>query len=173
MQNFTPIPGQGGIAGLISEEPSADAMALTGLIYLMESFDAIDENIVECWNGHCPISDGFCSNFDRRLAIKAFRALRVARESSLAGAISVASNISSLSLTELGETQQADISMTQLWLLNRLWNLCLTHQLVLKQSEHVELCLDFPLYIAEAALLQSKSLNVGSREVHGVGLVSC
>ncbi|KAH8880197.1 hypothetical protein GQ53DRAFT_670383 [Thozetella sp. PMI_491] len=169
MQDFGSDSGEASVVGLISEE-KADVMALTGLLYLMESFDAIDENIVGCWNGHCAMSDGQCSSFDRRLAIKAFRALRVTRESSFSGTLSIAPSIVPLSLPELGESQQADISMTQLWLTNRLWNLCWTHNLVLNRSEHLELSSDFPIYVAEAALLRAQSLDMRAMEVHGLGL---
>ncbi|KAK6821161.1 C6 transcription factor [Apiospora arundinis] len=158
-----------GITGLISEE-KADSTALTGLLYLMESFNAIDENIIGCWNGHCHITDGQCSNFDRRHAIKAFRALRIAREASLSGTLSIALSVSPLPLPDLGETQDVDITMTQLWLLNRLWNLCSAHQFILKRSEHIELSSDFLLYVAEAALLHSRRWDMRSMEVHGVGL---
>lgn len=171
MQGGSSIGCNGGITGLISEE-KADSMALTGLLYLMESFDAIDENIIGCWNGHCAISDGQCSTFDRRHAIKAFRALRTARESSLCGTLSIVLSVSPLSLPELGETQQVDITMTQLWLLNRLWTLCSAHRFVLQRSEHIELSSDFPLYVAEATLLHSRTWDMRSMEVHGIGLVS-
>lgn len=148
-----------------------DSVGMVGLLYLMESFDAIDESVVECWTGYCKYSDGCCETFDRRRAIQMFRAQRRARESCLAGSISFEPSASLLPLEQLLESQQADISVTQFWLLNRLWNLCMSHGLLRESSDHAELRFDFAYHLANGLLSVCSNLSLPAMEVHGVGLV--
>lgn len=151
-------------------QDQADAIGMTGLLYLMETFDAIDESVVECWTGYCKYSDGCCETFDRRRAIQMFKAQRRAREGCLIGAISFEPSASLLPLTQLLESQQADISVTQFWLLNRLWNLCMSHGLLRDSSDHAELRIDFAYHVANALLSVCDNLALPSMEIHGVGL---
>lgn len=152
-------------------QDNADALNMIGLVYLMESFDAIDESVVECWIGACKFSDGYCETFDRRRAIRMFRLQHRLREACIAGDISYASSTSRTPLNQLPETQQADISVTQLWLLNRLWNLCSSHGLLREVSDHPELRFDFAYHIASTLVDTCDSLSLSAMEVHGVGFV--
>ena len=148
-----------------------DAIGMTGLLYLMETFDAIDESVVECWAGYCKYSDGRCETFDRRQAIRMFRAQRRAREGCLIGSLSFEPSASLLPLPQLLESQRADISVTQLWLTNRLWELCMSHGLLLETSDHAELRFDFAYHVANELVSVCNDLNPSSMEVHGVGLI--
>jgi hypothetical protein len=152
-------------------QDQADTIGMTGLLYLMETFDAIDERVVECWIGFCKFSDGCCETFDRRRAIQMFRAQHRARENCLIGGISFEPSASLIPLEQLLESQQADISVTQFWLLNRLWNLCMSHGLLRDNSDHAELRFDFAYHVADALLTSCEKLSLESMEVHGVGLV--
>ncbi|THW31216.1 hypothetical protein D6D25_05721 [Aureobasidium pullulans] len=152
-------------------QDQTDAIGMTGLLYLMETFDAIDESVVECWAGYCKYSDGHCEAFDRRRALRMFRAQQRAREDCLVGSISFEPSASILPLHQLLESQQADISVTQFWLLNRLWELCMSHGLLRENSEHAELRLDFAYHVARKLLAACDVLSIPSMEVHGVGLV--
>ncbi|THX67955.1 hypothetical protein D6D08_06492 [Aureobasidium pullulans] len=152
-------------------QDQTDAIGMTGLLYLMETFDAIDESVVECWAGYCKYSDGHCEAFDRRRALRMFRAQQRAREDCLVGSISFEPSASILPLHQLLESQQADISVTQFWLLNRLWELCMSHGLLRENSEHAELRLDFAYRVARKLLAACDVLSIPSMEVHGVGLV--
>jgi len=152
-------------------QDQTDAIGMTGLLYLMETFDAIDESVVECWAGYCKYSDGHCEAFDRRRALRMFRAQQRAREDCLVGSISFEPSASLLPLHQLLESQQADISVTQFWLLNRLWELCMSHGLLRDNSEHTELRLDFAYHVARKLLAACDVLSLPSMEVHGVGLV--
>jgi len=152
-------------------QDQADTIGMTGLLYLMETFDAIDESVVECWIGFCKYSDGRCETFDRRRALQMFRAQRRAREGCLTGRISYEPSASLIPLDSLLESQQADISVTQFWLLNRLWNICMSHGLLRDSSDHAELRYDFAYHIANALLTTCNKLGLPSMEVHGVGLV--
>ncbi|KAG9799438.1 Six-hairpin glycosidase, partial [Aureobasidium melanogenum] len=58
-------------------QDQTDTIGMTGLLHLMETFDAIDESVVECWAGYCKYSDGRCETFDRRQAIPASTAASV------------------------------------------------------------------------------------------------
>ncbi|KAI5276003.1 hypothetical protein E4T47_01035 [Aureobasidium subglaciale] len=152
-------------------QDQADAVGMTGLLYLMETFDAIDESVVECWAGYCKYSDGRCETFDRRQAVRMFRAQRRAREGCMVGKLSFEPSAYLQPLPQLLESQLADISVTQFWLLNRLWELCMSHGLLLDSSDHAELRYDFAYQVANELLNACDSLSLCSMEVHGVGLV--
>ncbi|KAI5203430.1 hypothetical protein E4T39_04283 [Aureobasidium subglaciale] len=152
-------------------QDQADAVGMTGLLYLMETFDAIDESVVECWAGYCKYSDGRCETFDRRQAVRMFRAQRRAREGCIVGKLSFEPSAYLIPLPQLLESQRADISVTQFWLLNRLWELCMSHGLLLESSDHVELRYDFAYHVANELLSSCNSLSLSSMEVHGVGLI--
>lgn len=169
MQAFDPRVTNEYISSLIYQDQE-DAVGMTGLLYLMDTFDAVDENVMDCWNGFCRYSDGACEAFDRRRALQTFRAQRRVREACLSGNISFAPQVTPLPLAQLVESQQADISIAQFWLLNRLWNLCLSHQLLRETSERDELRFDFACHIAHALLAYCSGLSLSAMEVHGVGI---
>lgn len=156
-----------------ASQDSRDALNMMGLVYLMETFDAIDESVVGCWVASCKFSDGYCETFDRRRAIRMFRAQHRVREACLTGDIemSYTSSTSRRPLDQLPETQRADISVTQLWLLNRLWNLCSSHGLLREVSDHPELRFDFAYHIASALTRTCGKLSLPAMEVHGVGFM--
>ena len=168
MQAFDPEAATEYISHLIFQEQS-DAVGMTGLLYLMETFDAIDESVIECWNGYCKYSDGACELFDRRRALQMFRAQHRARDACVNGNISFAPSASPLPLHELVDSQQADITLTQFWLLNRLWFLCLSHSLLRETSDHAELCYGYACQIASQLLVQCDRFALSAMEVHGVG----
>ncbi|KAK5170236.1 uncharacterized protein LTR77_004822 [Saxophila tyrrhenica] len=168
MADFNPTDASTYLSRLIYSDQS-DTKAMTGLLYLMESFDAIDENVIECWIGYCRYSDGVCETFDRRRALQTFRAQRRIREACLTGNISFAPSISPLPLSELMDSQRADITITQFWLLNRLWSICWSHGLLRDESDHPELQYDFACYVAHAVLATCDALPLESMEAHGVG----
>ncbi|KAK4493667.1 hypothetical protein PRZ48_014852 [Zasmidium cellare] len=169
MQAFDPNITEEYISSLIFQD-QADAVGMTGLLYLMDTFDAIDESVMDCWNGFCRFSDGACESFDRRRALQTFRAQRRVREACVAGNISFAPSVSPLPLAQLVESQQADISVTQFWTWNRLWNLCLSHQLLRETSDHAELQFGFACHIAHALIVYCNRLSLAAMEVHGVGM---
>lgn len=170
MQAFDAPAATEYISQLIYQDQS-DAVAVTGLLYLMDAFDAIDESVLECWNGYCKYSDGECETFDRRRALQMFRAQQRAREDCLAGNISFAPTARPVPLAELVDSQQADISVTQFWLLNRLWNLCLSHGLLRESSDRVELRFEYACRIARMLLATTNELPLHALEVHGIGMV--
>lgn len=170
MQAFDPTDATAFISSLIYQD-QADSVGMTGLLYLMDAFDSFDGSVIECWIGYCNYSDGVCDSFDRRRAMQMFKALYRAREASMDGNLSLAPSASPLPLTQLLETQQADISITQLWLLNRLWNLSLSHGLVRETSDYPELEFVFACRIARAMVDTCRTLSLASMEVHGVGFV--
>lgn len=76
-----------------------------------------------------------------------------------------------LSSASLTPSQEADILINQQWLQNRLWHLCLSHKLLVPQSEHTVLCIYHAITIAENTLRISQRMQLTSIEVHGVGLI--
>lgn len=168
MQAFDQSDATAFISSLIFQDQT-DAVGMTGLLYLMDAFDSFDGRVIECWLGYCNYSDGMCDSFDRRRALQMFKAQYKAREACLDGNISFAPSATPMPLSKLLETQQADISITQLWLLDRLWNLCLSHGLIRDASDHPELEYAFPCRIARAMMDTCHTLSLASMEVHGVG----
>ena len=168
MQAFDQSDTTAFISSLIFQNQT-DAVGMTGLLYLMDAFDSFDGSVIECWLGYCNYSDGMCDSFDRRRALQIFKAQYKAREACLDGNISFAPSATPMPLSKLLETQQADISITQLWLLDRLWNLCLSHGLIREASDHPELEYAFPCRVARVLIETSRTLSLASMEVHGVG----
>lgn len=76
-----------------------------------------------------------------------------------------------LSSASLTPAQEADILINQQWLQNRLWHLCLSHKLLIPQSEHTVLCIYHAISIAEDTLRLCQHMSLTSIEVHGVGLI--
>lgn len=170
MQSFSDAAATDNISRMLFVD-HVDATAMTGLMYLMEAFDAIDEHVVDCWIGYCRLSDGVCEAFDRRKALQMFRAQQRARQASISGNISYVPNVSPTSLANLLPSQIADITVTQFWLLNRIWSLSLSHGLLRPSSDRPELQYDFACHIANATLATCQDLSLSAMEVHGVGFV--
>jgi hypothetical protein len=170
MQAFDPDATNEYISSLIYQD-RADAVGMTALLYLMDTFDAIDESVMDCWNGYCRYSDGACEMFDRRRALQMFRAQHRVRDACLTGNILFAPSVEPLQMAQLLESQQIDISVTQLWLLGRLWQLCLTHGILRDTSDHAELRYDFACRIALILMSSCNVYSLSAMEVHGVGLM--
>ena len=162
------------ISTLIAHD-DMDAAGMMGLIQLMQLFDGIDEDIVNCWNNRCQATNGICKTFDRLRALKIFQTQFDVYQSQTSGIISYYSLIrpdgKRMSISDLKDGQQADVLITQQWLLNRLWQLCYTHGLLTLDSEHIELRFEYAIAIASSTLEICNSLSLSSMEVHGIGLV--
>lgn len=76
-----------------------------------------------------------------------------------------------LSTAKLTSSQEADILINQQWLQNRLWHLCLSHKLLVPQSDHAALCIYNAITIAENTLRICQKMPLNSIEAHGIGLV--
>lgn len=139
-------------------------------MFLAETFSVFDEGFIECWNDHCKKSDGLCEAFDRRRALQVFNAQRKVREDCMSGSIINMQSSQHLTLSELAASQQADISITHFWLLNRAWSLCFSHGLLHTISSHAELRYSYACQIAIALWAICKILPFEAMEVHGVGL---
>lgn len=157
-----------------------DAQGMMGLARLMELFDAIDEEVVDCWNRRCNIDHGYCEKLTAAKALEIHEnlgRLRTAErykgydwfERTKSGPQEAQTAHQGVGLRE---TQCADIFITQKWLQNRLWVLCSTHGLLTPVSDRVELTLNFAILIATDTLQLCKSLRISSMEAHGIGIVS-
>lgn len=170
------------VAGIIVHN-ERDAAGMMGLALLMELFDAIDEDIIDCWNGRCHADKGCCQKLDESRVLAVHDNLSSVSDTERyessdwfdpddeglrQGEHSITKTLGSL----LRETQCADVLVTQKWLQNRVWHLCLDHRLVEIGSERPELRLDYPLGLAESTIDLSRSLRISSMEAHGIGLVS-
>src|SRR3954465_10178343 len=46
-----------------------DAEGMMGLARMMELFDAIDEDVIDCWNRRCDITNGYCQRLTEAKAL--------------------------------------------------------------------------------------------------------
>lgn len=158
-----------------------DAEGMMGLARLMELFDAVDEDVVDCWNRRCNDNNGYCEKLTAAKALVIHQNLaRVSLSERYKGydwfeRTKSTPNEAQAAHQAVGlkETQCADIFITQKWLQNRLWVLCLTHRLLAPVSDRSELTFNYAIFIANEALQICKSLRISSMEAHGIGLVSC
>lgn len=152
-----------------------EATGMMGLIQLMQLFDGFDEDVINCWNDRCNVKNGGCRTFDRIRALEIFQTQFDVYESQTSGGVSyyplVRPDGKRISTSDLKDGQQADVLITQQWLLNRLWQLCYSHGLITADSEHTELRFEYAVAIASSTLEICKSLSLSSMEIHGVGLV--
>lgn len=159
-----------------------DAAGMMGLALLMELFDAIDEDIIECWNGRCDAASGHCRKLDEAKAINIHQNLSHVSDAEryesndwfdpeptggAGGQGGIARSLGGV----LRETQCADVLVTQKWLQNRVWHLCLGHGLLKIDSPHMEMTFNYSVTLAMQTLDLCRSLRISSMEAHGIGLV--
>ncbi|KAJ5092273.1 hypothetical protein NUU61_007143 [Penicillium alfredii] len=165
------------ISGIIVHNEK-DAEGMMGLARLMELFDAIDEDVIDCWNRRCDISNGYCQRLTEAKALSIHQNLGRINQSEryrgydwfeqAKGGHGETNNV--LLAIGLRETQAADVFITQKWLQNRVWLLCSTHGLLRTHSERPELTFGYAVSIAESTLQLCQSLRLSSMEAHGIGL---
>ncbi|KAA8643204.1 CeGAL family transcription factor [Aspergillus tanneri] len=166
------------VSGIIVHNEK-DAKGVMGLALLMELFDAVDEDVVDCWNRRCSINGGYCETLTETKVLAIHQKLsRVSESERYKGYDWFEHSKSTADETHsvypamgLRETQCADIFITKKWLQNRVWVLCSSHGLLKPASDHHELCFDYAISIAKEALEICQSLRLSSMEAHGIGLV--
>ncbi|KAF4283300.1 hypothetical protein KXV52_004654 [Aspergillus fumigatus] len=166
------------VSGIIVHNEK-DAEGMLGLARLMELFDAIDEEVVDCWNQRCNVNSGYCNNLTEEKALSIHQNLRRVCESErykgydwFERTKSVPGEVQSVQPTiSMRETQCADVFITKKWLQNRVWVLCSTHGLLRPVSDHPELSFEYAITVAVDALKICQSLRLSSMEAHGIGLV--
>ncbi|THY18538.1 hypothetical protein D6D01_07246 [Aureobasidium pullulans] len=161
----------GSLTSYSAHRDKTDSIGMISLLYFMEAYNAIDESVVECWAGYCKYSYGHCEVFDQRLALRMFRAQERARKDWLTGSISSEPSTPLLSVYQLLESQQIAIVVIHFWLMNKIWELCMSHGLLRDDSEHRELRLDFAYHVAYKFGTSCHAMNLHALEVHGVGIV--
>lgn len=165
------------VSGIIVHNEK-DAEGMMGLARLMELFDVIDEDVVHCWNQRCDISKGFCSRFTEAKAMSMYDSLdRISQVERFKGydwferAKGDQNDNNALLAMGLRETQAADVFITQRWIQNRVWLLCLNHGFLRSHSERPDLTFGYAVSIAESTLQLCRSLKLSSMEAHGIGFV--
>lgn len=156
-----------------------DAEGMMGLARMMELFDAIDEDVIDCWNRRCDSSNGYCPRLTKVKALSIHQNLNRVNQAEryrgydwferAKGGRGETSNATFA--MGLRETQAADVFITQKWLQNRVWLLSSTHGLLSAHSEHPELTFGYAVSVAETTLQLCQSLRLSSMEAHGIGLV--
>lgn len=161
-----------------------DVSALMGLSVLMKLFHVIADDDIDCWNGTCGASRGLCSKQNASKALSLHEKItrvdcqfhnRYYDRIDLDDVSSVGEEAGDNSTCFKSHnliSKYADILITQKWLQNRLWLLCLTHNLLEAESYRSELLFTYAVTLAESTLDICRSLPLSSMEAHGVGLVS-
>lgn len=147
-------------------DDSQSTREITGLLCLAHLFDGIDEDIIDCWNGRCRKTDSICDTTDRREILAVTRRIMTA-----ANRILPSNDLSATATTSLSESQRIDVLMTQLWILNRIWHLSMSHGLLQVASEHPVLTPDYSVALACAASMFCRQIKPQSLEVHGMGML--
>ncbi|KAK9477819.1 putative C6 transcription factor [Lipomyces japonicus] len=169
------------VSGIIVHDEK-DAVAMIGLTLLMEIFDSIDEEIMGCWNARCGALDLRCEIFSESKALAIHQSFARVSDSSryrsnewfdldFSTINSFSKEPIKLLRSFLSETQAADVLVTQKWMQNRLWHLCLTHNFLQVDSKHPELCFNYAFYLAETTLELCRSLRISAMEAHGIGII--
>ncbi|KAJ5449603.1 uncharacterized protein N7458_006052 [Penicillium daleae] len=163
------------VSGIIVHNEK-DAEGMMGLVRLMELFDAIDEDFIYCWNRRCDLRNGYCERFTEAKALSMYDSLQqVSQAERYKGydwfekAKVDGNDNNALLAMGLRETQAADVFITQKWVQNRVWLLCLNHGLLRTQSDRPELTFGFAVNIAESTIQLCRSLRLSSMEAHGIG----
>lgn len=141
-----------------------DIVAVQGLLQLMRLFDAIDEQVIPCWNRSCAPTLQACQKLTIHQVEKVYRSVAEALEA----------NGSSPWIDKppsLNASQWADCFVLQQWLLMRMWVSCLTHELLDSSSELVFMHPCFVLDIAEKVASECMALGTDVLEVHGSGMI--
>ncbi|KAK9849435.1 hypothetical protein MYU51_014363 [Penicillium brevicompactum] len=165
------------VSGIIVHNEK-DAEGMMGLARMMELFDAIDEDVIDCWNRRCDSSNGYCQRLTEAKALSIHQNLSRINQAEryrgydwferAKGGRGESSNV--ILPMGLRETQAADVFITQKWLQNRVWLLSSTHNLLSAHSERPELTFGYAVSIAESTLQLCQSLRLSSMEAHGIGL---
>ncbi|KAF2135982.1 uncharacterized protein K452DRAFT_322724 [Aplosporella prunicola CBS 121167] len=159
-------------------DDDAESAGTLGLVELMTLFDPINEDFLRCFNGQCGLGRQGCQYFDQNTAISIYQSINdhqrhmSSYEVSTPGQASdTAASLDWRAEISLKESQKADLKVNELWLMNRLWCVCLSHKVLTLQAEHPALRIDHSISIFEAALRLCQTLPLSSLEVHGVGLI--
>ncbi|KAK9334945.1 hypothetical protein LIPSTDRAFT_108179 [Lipomyces starkeyi NRRL Y-11557] len=137
--------------------------AAFGVTKLVSLFSIISVDILDCWNEKCAAgSGGCCTKITTERALDMHRLISEVYNDTTAG-----DNL-------LSEAQIADITISQRWLHNRLWNVChyhgLLHDEVLADSCW-EMGLTYAIDIARDTMRITKEFTMENLEVHGIGMI--
>ncbi len=168
-----------------------DASAMIGLSFLMELFQAIDEDFVDCWNDICGAAYGRCAKLDAQSIVTAHEKLTKANDR----AKELCSGYDRLNLDDDADTppttkakhshldilsgmgvfrhtsQFADIVVSQKWLQSRVWRMAFKHDLLSTGSQCAELSYGYAVLLGEQTLEICQSISLSAMEAHGIGLV--
>lgn len=146
---------------------------------MVQLFETFDESVLDCWNNKCQADGSVCKALRPQQMASLARMLREfsiglpflgERETSLD--IFGSSTQHGLHMMYMDDAQQADVSITQQWLRNRLWKLCCTHELLQVDHSCEELRYDVVVDIGCSTLAICEKMKLCTMEVHGLGIVS-
>ncbi|KAK9328338.1 hypothetical protein V1520DRAFT_346339 [Lipomyces starkeyi] len=144
--------------------PSDHLGAISGVATLVSLFSVISVDMLDCWNDKCAASspDSYCPKFTTERALDMHRF------------ISDVYRYETADDNLLSEAQIADVTISQQWLHNRLWNVCHSHGLLSEDSNADscwEMSLTYALDIARDTMGISERLTMESLEVNGISII--
>lgn len=132
---------------------------ITGLGYMLELIDFIDDRVLRCWRQECWSADG--EDYQHQ-HVPAATVCSLLRRYSLPAAL----------LGELrGDAQHADILITRHWIRHIIWNIGFQHGFMDEANPDVEMRPSYAIRIAQDTIDTCDAFSMGCLEVHGVGLV--
>ncbi|KAK9239890.1 hypothetical protein V1525DRAFT_397047 [Lipomyces kononenkoae] len=139
-------------------------LSAAGLDKMVELYKVVDAELIDCWNGRCATANGPCTKMSAERALSMHKMVANAYDHDTFNPD-----------CPLDETQRADLAISQQWLHNRLWQLCLSHGVLNVDSttatDHRELSLTYACDIAQRTIGICRSLSMESMEVHGIGIM--
>ena len=139
-----------------------DIAAVHGLLQLMRLFDAIDEDVIPCWNRSCAPTLQTCQKLTVDHVEKVYHSIAEALNDDSTSPWPERSQ-------SLDPVQWADCFVLQQWLLMRLWVSCLTHDLLDGRSPLPFIHPWFVLDLAERVNNECQAIGSDTLELHGTG----
>ncbi|KAK9367924.1 hypothetical protein V1509DRAFT_565564 [Lipomyces kononenkoae] len=141
--------------------PQSDLGAFS-VMKLISLFGVVSVDMLECWNGKCTAnSPAGCGKFSVERALKMHQLISAVYDDN-----NIDDNL-------LSDDQIADITITQQWLHNRVWNICCSHGL-LKEEDSPDGCremsISYAIDIARDTIRICKMFTMENLEVHGFGI---
>ncbi|KAK9373647.1 uncharacterized protein V1513DRAFT_381910 [Lipomyces chichibuensis] len=135
--------------------------ATFGMTKLVSLFSIISVDMLDCWNEKCAADSGCCTRITMKRALDMHRLISEVYDDTTTG-----HNL-------VSEAQIADITISQRWLHNRLWNVCHYHGLLQDEelADSREMSLSYAIDIARDTMRISKKFTMENLEVHGIGMI--
>jgi hypothetical protein len=146
---------------------------------MAETFDGLESDLLQCWNGHCEIQhDRQCDKISSQRILGLLQRVPGPGHKDWLHIARGQAEQSSEKQDQPGgsghafRNDQGDVLLTCLWIMSRFFRLALQHGHVSYGNAELKLRPSFPISIARMCLNIIKSYTISGLELHGEGLVS-